>query len=70
MSHCLEGVTCPDGLPAVDEEISQFFFLRGGHYWFDDLVDGDEGSIVCWNGKLFDMKKWPPARLLAFDSES
>ena len=46
VSHFVEGVTCHDGLPAVDEERSQFHFRRGGHYGFDDLGDGNNSSVV------------------------
>ena len=50
VSHCFEGVLCRDCLPAVDEERSQLRLLCVGHYCFDDLGDGDDGSVVCGNG--------------------
>ena len=50
VSHYLDGVTFRDGLPAVDEESSHFRFCHGGHDGFDDLGDGDNGSVVCRNG--------------------
>ena len=50
VSHCLEGVTYQDDLSAVDEESSQLRLCRGGHSCFDDLGDGDDGSIVRGNG--------------------
>ena len=50
VSHRLKGVTCWDGLPAVDEESSQFCFHCGGHDDFDDLGDCDNSSVVCGNG--------------------
>ena len=50
VSHLLEGVTYQDVLPVVDEERFQFRLRRRGHDCFDDLVYGDDNSVVCGNG--------------------
>ena len=50
MSHYLEGVMCQYGLPKVDEESSQLRLRHVGHYYFDDLGDGDDGSVVRGSG--------------------
>ena len=56
VSHCLKGVMCRDGLPAVDEESSQFRFRSVGHYCFDVLGMVTTAPLFAGMGELFDMK--------------
>ena len=70
VSLCLEGVTFWDGLPAVMKRSPRSASAE------EDITDLTIWEIMmtaplfAGMGESFDMKKWSPARLLAFDYKS
>ena len=64
-----EGLPCGHGPPAVDIHCSNFCLASRCHDCPDDLGYVQDGYIVGGGSLLLlDIKKWPPALLLAFAS--
>ena len=59
VSHFIEALSGWNSFSSIDIHGSNFYFCRRGHYFFM-ILGGKETSL--------EMKKCPPARLLALDS--
>jgi hypothetical protein len=69
MAHEFEGMAGGNGFSAVDVESPHLSLYCRGHDCLDNLCDCDDGAMFGGLAVLLDMKKCPPARLRAFDSE-